>query len=239
MRLLSSLLWVFALPVFPIGGCTEVTTPNTVQLVRTIVDEFSGELIEGAVMCQAEADNCGTTDANGRVTLEVPANEKLSRTLEKDGYASTLIGGVFPGLLGEVGTTTMFPDTYLVEQSNRVETGYPPTDTGIIFVFLFVTFPGATFDLLDATGKRYYSDEEWDWSLDLTETVSRPPTPIAINHGDGGFVEVPSGDVQIEMGGTAERCTPFSGWPGDQINRVRQPVKEGFVTYAVIVCPPP
>jgi hypothetical protein len=75
-----------------------------------------------------------------------------------------------------------------------------------------------------------YNDEEGRRSLDLTETTS---------FGYGGFVEVPPGEFQINLGGTAQQCDLGSQWPGDVENSVAFPVRENYITGLTANCLPP
>ena len=84
-----------------------------------------------------------------------------------------------------------------------------------------------TFDLVDETARGFYADEEGSWSLDATATTST---------GLGGFVEVPPGEYQVEVGGTATICAPVIAWSGDAANRIKVPVKVGSVTIANMNC---
>jgi len=54
--------------------------------------------------------------------------------------------------------------------------------------------------------------------------------------GNGGFVEVGPGEVQVKIGGAAEGCVVGWGWPGDGSDTIRMPVVEGFSTYASVSC---
>ena len=57
--------------------------------------------------------------------------------------------------------------------------------------------------------------------------------------GIGGFTEVTPGEVQVKAGGTADRCIPrlSDGWPGDDMNTITLPVREGYVTHGILDCP--
>jgi hypothetical protein len=237
MRLIVRAVWVFALWVFAIGGCSEVAAVDTVQ-VRIVVAGEEGPL-EGALVCQTGTTNCVTTDAIGDATLgQLPANEKLSYTVEKQGYGSLL----YPIVTGSSGTSAsldsnMITDEVLTQQLANLDSFYPLRDTGGIRVIITPRFAGATFRLLNATGKAWYSDEEGNMSSELEATTSGEGCC-----GSGGFIEVGPGVFQIEIGGTAESCTLSTsfgtarGWPGDEVNRIEVPVREGFFTRAVLVC---
>jgi hypothetical protein len=156
MRLLARSLWLFALLGFPIGGCNEVTTPSpTLTLTvtgRPAPGEPSGPL-EGAQLCQTGTQNCEFSDANGKVTIELPINKEISWTLAKEGYG--------PKLVGEVTDESFDPDDpigmRLREEykiiADRLQTDYPNEGQGFISIRVISGFAGATFRLPDASGK--------------------------------------------------------------------------------------
>jgi len=229
------MLWVFALPAFLIGGCTEVTTPTTAPLTFAVAGKATedGPLValEGAQLCETGTANCEVSDARGEVTIDLPIGEESSYTLEREGYASYLVAYVMPADGYHGGTFEMAQNQLMVARHRSVNSPYPMISTGTILFGLASPFPGATFELVDATGEPFYVDEEINWRLDLTATTS---------YGWGGFVEVPPGDeFQIKLGGKADSCTPLWAWPGDVANTVIFPVLERYVTIASANCAPP
>lgn len=227
-------LWLSALPLFLVVGCTEVTeAPDTVQLTVTVSEGLpptAAAPIEGAELCQADTINCAFSGANGEASIELPANETLSWTLMREGYGSTVTPDVTDA---EFSTTTdwqLWTNEWYAENFARLMTPYPMAGTGGIYVLVLPQFAGVTFRLVDATGKGYYFDEEENLSPDLDATTSL---------GMGGFVEVQPGDFQVEVGGTAQRCVPGWAWPGDASNRITVPVRSGYMTTTVIRCSRP
>jgi len=229
MRLLARLLWV--LVVFPIGGCNEVTTP-TAPLLLTVTGydvDWEKAPLEGVEICETDTGNCKLTDANGQAALELPLDEEVSYTFEKNGYGSYILADLVRSD-GEQRGMGMRSDPHLKEQYDRVMSPYPMRGTGRILLQVSPGFAGVTFELVNATGQAYYYDEARNWSTALTETTDQ---------GWGGFVEVSPGDrFQVIYGGTAERCVPYVGWPGEA-NSVWFPVREGYTTTVDMSCPPP
>jgi len=247
MRALVRWLWVFALPAFPVGGCNEVTPPpDTVQVrfsVHDLLDEQA--TLEGATICQTETEppNCVTTSADGVATLELPANQKVSYTVEKEGYESLL----YPVLTGMAGVeynrgSWHLSNAWLADAFANLRSDYPMTDKGMIHVVIAPRFAGVTLDLVDATGKAWYKDEVDNWSASLQATTSGGIALVERFTSDGGFVEVVPGEHQVEIGGTALGCILGSGdglvlgWPGDAPNRVLVPVRAGFSTRTAVAC---
>jgi hypothetical protein len=122
-------------------------------------------------------------------------------------------------------------DALLETQYARVMSPYPPVGTGTVFVAVRALgdggIEGATLKLIGATGEAFYLDEDGHWALGLPATTSAA---------QGGFVEVSPGVVEVEIGGTASNCLVVYGWPSDSANTTRLPVREGFMTVAVVRC---
>jgi hypothetical protein len=233
---------VVAWVVVRIVGCADVDSTggsgdsDTTQLVLSI-GEGLGKLplvglppLEGVALCETDTPNCTTTDASGTATLELPANESVSWTLEREGYASQLTPAVTDGAFDPSQHWQMVTDEWMADLHERLMSTYPLTDRAMVWFFTVPPFPGVTFDLIDATGKQVYADEGGIFHLDREATTS---------FGQGGFLEVVSGEFEVEVGGTAERCGPFAAWPGSTSNRFTIPARAGYVTVAGFQCPLP
>jgi hypothetical protein len=246
MRLLTGSLWVLVVVILAIGGCNDVYTPPEMVEVRlTVAGEHEGEPIalEGANVCQMDTDtpNCVPTNANGSATLELPANQQLSYTVEKEGYGSLLYPVVMAATSANL-DANMATNEELSQQYANLDSVYPPRETGTIRIIFSPRFAGATVRLVDATAEEWYRDEEGNWRA--------PPDVEATTEGEGccgsgGFVEVGPGTFQVEIGGTAQGCAvtrnsgTLRGWPGEASNTVQVPVREGFETRTVVSCPVP
>jgi hypothetical protein len=186
-------------------------------------------VLEGARLCETGTENCGFSDASGTAEIQLPIGEESSYTVVKEGYASYLVAYVMGANGSQGGTFQMAHDRLMVARHKSAGAPYPMIGTGTIFSG--VAFRGGTFVLDDATGDRFYVDEDGNWNRDLDETT---------DEGWGGFVDVPPGDdFQIILGGTAQGCTPAWGWPGDVENRIRFPIREGYTTIVSANCPLP
>jgi hypothetical protein len=231
MRALDRLAWCF-LPLLVLG-CDSVTEGVSLSLAVNdgIEPGVPAVPLEGATICETGTANCVITDAQGRATLLLPPDEEISYTVEKDGYERTLFVDVTDGAFLSEQTRTLWPDELVAEWYEALRSQYPPTDLGTVFVTVNrPPFPGATFDLLDATGKAFYEEEFFRPRLDLEATTEAST---------GGFVEVPPGEREVALGGTAQGCTVVEGWPGSQPNRIRLPVVAGVLTAVVVACPRP
>ena len=87
-----------------------------------------------------------------------------------------------------------------------------------------------TFDLIDETTTPFYFEQDWTPSFDLAATTSV---------GQGGFVEQATEEYQVEYGGTATNCSVQIGWTGDAPNRVKVPVRAGYLSFSTMVCDEP
>ena len=234
MRLLARLLWVFAFVALAIGGCNDVyTPPETAPLNLTIVgadgssDPWILWPLEGVQLCVGDTkEKCEMSDANGLVIIELPVGQEIFYTLEKEGYDSILIPQVHPEG-GRTTWVTMWTKGLRATFYEFYESAYPRRGTGEIWMEVQPPpFPGATFDLVDATGKQYYDAEN---PLDATATA---------HWGIGGFLEVTPGTFEVEFGGTADHCAVDFGWPGGE-NSIRVPVRADHVSVVVLECAPP
>jgi hypothetical protein len=252
MRYLFGFLCVCALGMMPLVGCSETTgdggnggtagdggsgglggSGGTALLVvfPLDVDEQDNQTpLPGVNVCQTETANCDLSDFTGRAELQLPIDQEIGYTLEKQGYGSQLRADVLSAAEESL-SPWMRVDALLEAQYGRVMSPYPPeAGTGTVLVAVRAQgagLEGATIELIGATGKAFYRDENGHWSLDLTATTS---------FGQGGFVEVSAGEVEVEIGGTASNCVVLSGWPSDSANTVRLPVLVGFMTVAVVRC---
>jgi hypothetical protein len=161
--------------------------------------------------------------------------EEISITLEKEGYQSYLVAGVVPAAEPPVLTLSLATVERIETLHGLVMSPYPMEGTGDLIVVSAVPspFPGITLDLGEATGKGFYYDEGGMWDADLTATTSYGFGPW------GGFTEVSPGEVQVELGGTADGCVPVTGWPGDVDNSVRMPIRAGYLTHTIVSCEAP
>lgn len=230
MRLVTKLLWALL-----IVACSEVTSGTTAPITITIgtgPPRNSRVPLEGVGVCEMDTTNCAVTDVQGVTTLELPLNQETVYTLDKQGYASwleaTVISADQTALAANMPTAQDVADDHA-----RVMSPYPMRDTGTVGVQLIPGYEGATFELVAATGNAFYMDEAYDWSSDLTST-----TFVGI----GGFAEVTPGEVQVDIGGSAEACVRSGGgggWPSGEEDRIRVPIRDGYVTLAVVTCPLP
>ncbi|MGB5703182.1 MAG: hypothetical protein WBM48_10235 [Polyangiales bacterium] len=211
------------------GGAGETAT---LQVLPMELDEDGEQVrLAGVRICEVDTNNCGVSDGLVPVELLVPANREISFTQEREGYDPLLRSDVMPPGLTIV-VPVMTPAAPVAEQFEGLMSPYPMEGTGAVFLIVWGgaagdPIRGATVELVDGTGKRFYIDGEGTWSADLTATTVR---------GVGGFLEVAPGEAQVRIGGAATDCEVFRGWPGDEENTIRMAVQEGFTTSARVLC---
>jgi hypothetical protein len=214
------------------GGDPEITAT---LLINTFEVPAEGEFrpLEGVRICQLDTDNCVTSSEAGRAALDLPANQEVAYTAEKEGFGSFLTAFVFDDNFRGVTSEPMHTDEQLAVIAAELEVQYPWT-SGILGANTLPQLPGATFELLNATGKSFYGDMRgYSLEPDSTSGVTVWPAPL----GSGGFAELAEDEYQVEFGGAAAGCSVISfGWPGDAPNRVRIPVRVGYIAYGSLRC---
>jgi len=178
-------------------------------------------------VCQTDTDNCVKTNALGRATLSLPGQSEISYTIEKEGYDRVLKPDVTDvDFLDDV-KVALWPDELAKDWYEMAGSRYPLTNTGDVNIGILPTAPYATVDLVDASGERYYAEQ---WGSPNPELEATTMT------GNAGFVGIAPGEFQIELGGWAQVCTPLLSWPGDKPNRIRFPVRAGYLTEMNVLC---
>jgi len=216
------------------GGSAQTVT------VELAVFEFApGEAnvpVPDAEVCVLDSSNCATSDAEGLVTLQVPANAETGFTVIAAGFTPTIA----PQTTTDEDLTNLTPllaDTLATALAAILNTPYPFEGTGAVALSVLVApvtdddngISGVTLTA-DRTATSYYLDEDEFPSLDLTETIA--PS------GAGGYIELAAGTLEITLGGTASNCIIVSGWAGSDASSVRVPIEVGFFTQAFVTCDP-
>jgi len=186
--------------------------------------------LEGAEACETDTTNCVVTDENGEATLNLQPNEEVSFSVTKDGYEPKLKVDETDEDFHSSQGVNLERDELVEARYESVMSEYPPTGVGTVRVGLEPAIEGATCELIGATGKAFYVDEEGQWSLDLEATTSS---------GKCGFLEVPPGEFQIEIGGAGSGCVPKQAWPRDAEDSIRFLVRDGYLTALSVGCPTP
>ena len=215
------------------GGADMVMLSVSVTEAQSLVP--AGPAFEGVELCETDTTNCATTDADGLASIMVPAGKEISYTLEKDGYMPYLVADVTDETLFDVtGPWAMYSDDLTTEMFEALGIVSPTGgQVGLRAVSggLVNGIADATFDLVDEAATPFYNAEgNWAPSFDLTATTSI---------GQGGFAEQSAGEYQVAFGGTATNCSPQIAWPGDAPNRIKIPVKVGYMTFSTMDCDQP
>ncbi len=212
------------------AGMTEgVVLTATVTQAPSLDDKlFDGPPLEGAELCEADTDNCATSDAAGAMQIMVRANQEITYTLSKDGFVTYLIGDVSePPTLGA--TWPMISDALMATESERVGFDWPSED-GLVALAVFDLQPGVTWETVGEESTLYYMDEDGIAQTDLSETTS---------FGRGGAYDVSPGVQVVEFGGAAMNCETAIAWPESGENRIRVPVRAEHISYGSMNCDDP
>ena len=227
-------------------GCADVSESQTYSWkIEGSGPDMMPILLAGVEICELGSNNCVETDVNGRAEITVPRDQEIVFTLEKDGYGSILRPDVSdetvgPSIVVDPVEARMYPDDQLAEIAERLGVRYPWTDGVVGFNVPNNPLVGGTFAPVGATvgvvGESFYYDVGLrEYRLDLSATTGVDGAHRLPLH-EGGFLEVAPGEHLFEYGGTASGCTSSWGWRADASNRVRVPVRTGFVTYTSMVC---
>lgn len=199
--------------------------------------------IEGVELCEAGTDNCAMSDVLGSTRIDVPADQEVAFTIEKEGYGSWLTASVSDGSRETSTTRRMYTNEQLEAVADQLNTDYPWTGGIVGLVNNPSETEGLTFAAVGSTVGEvgevfYYDSEAEEYSSDL-EAGTAVEANWYLPLGAGGFTEVTPGEQQFELGGTAGDCEPSWAWAGDAQNTIRLPVREGYRTYGSMRCDQP
>jgi hypothetical protein len=194
--------------------------------------------------CGVRVNNCVTSNVVGRAVLDLPANQEVVYTLKKDGYGPIVHGRLTDETFGGTAGGPMVPDEQLDALAEQLGTPYPWEGGIVTFNLSPSARVGAMFlpvgSTVDAVGEAFYYDVETErYRTDLEATTGLPLAwDFAL--GEGGFIKVTPGEQEFEFGGMAGDCLFRGwGWPGGGPNRLRVPVLEGHITFALMRCTGP
>lgn len=208
------------------GGCGsgENTSPATIRVTEYLSQSNLNTPMPDATICQTDTENCVMTDAEGMATIELPSDSEVSYTITKEGYGSYLISDVNDGRVDH--RFIMYGDEELARLAPLMGTTYPWTDTGIMILRVY-SEPGVVFDLVGQSDTPFYFSNGDTPSTELDATTA---------DGRGGFTDLAEGEYQVEFVDPQVLCRSFTAWPGDMDNRVKVPVKPGYISYASMAC---
>jgi hypothetical protein len=242
-----------------VGGTGGTPPPATWTMYYGFVSNNPADPpLEGVEVCAEYEDatkRCETSDAAGRATLEVRTNTPFTLTVERQGYGSQIFGWT----IGEqhygaswypdepISNFVLWPDAQLAAVAAELETPYPLLEDGMVGLTCCaeeeVVLAGVTFapvgPTIDDVGDAFYATAPPDqYSLGLVETPAAFLWPSAMPLLEGGFTKVAPGVQQFEISGAVGNCRG-GGWPSDTANRIRVPVRAGFITRGYFNCSAP
>ncbi len=219
-----------------IGGAQPETIGFTVTLTDALSDEPTG--LEGVEVCAAERDDvpCATSDADGFVAMELPANSELMLRCSGGGYGpmymtwsigeSDIAAGQF-GLIAE----DRMPPLFAIAGADE----WP--EKGAIIVNVYddleersTRVAGATFTISpDDGGGPVYVNEQ---------PLPDPELQATTLGGPAVFFDLQDGEVEIAIAHTERTCGAGFGWPGASPVSLRSRIFAGGLSSITFVCPP-
>lgn len=216
------------LPNTGCGGSSEPPTEVTVRVTEFVALSDLEDPMPGAEVCETDTNNCVRTDETGLATIELPSDSEVSYTITKEGYGSYLVSDVTNADLEH--WFWMYTEEELARLSQLMGTTYPWTDSGIVLLRVYNGVnnePGVMFDLVGESNNQFYFVNGDTPSTGIDATTQ---------DGRGGFTDVTAGEYQVEFRNAQIPCRAFTAWPGDMDNRVRVPVKAGYISYSSMSC---
>lgn len=235
------LIRALAIGLVLFAGCGDDSNDaDTVTVALTVV-EFepltTDTPLEGAEVCVADTANCATSDADGMVTMEVPANAEIVFEVTAAGYGPTLTPQTTTDQDVATQLSPLLADSVVSLLAGILDTPYPFEGTGVIAISTLVEPVDA--DGNGIAGVTYTPDQTLvSYYLDQDEIPRLDGTATAEPSGAGGFIEVAAGTYEVTLGGTASNCVVVAGWPGSGESSVRLPVRAGFITQGIVTCDP-
>ncbi|MGB5701625.1 MAG: hypothetical protein WBM48_02315 [Polyangiales bacterium] len=217
------------------GGGGTATVQLDLQVIEFEPGADTDPPFEGAEVCVADTTNCGTSDADGMVTLQIPANSELELLVTAEGYGPTLTPQTTTDEDITTQQTPLISDATLTVLAGALGTEYPLGENGLVALSVLTApitadnngIAGVTLTP-DPAATVYYLDENEIPRTDISATTE--PS------GAGGLIEVAPGTYELELGATASNCVVVAGWPGSSASSVSLPVRAGFITQGFMTC---
>jgi len=207
----------------------------TVKLVGSVVTR-AGAPLAGADVC---ADGhpeipCLKSDAQGKFSLDVPAEADVAASVVKMGYVSVLFP-IATGRSDVEGVVLSLPAAgERLAMYRRFGAKVPDATSGYLNAFVGTSTsplgaPGVTVSIAPATGTGpFYLADDGSPAPGAKET-SRSSVAL--------FANLTPGTVTVTFAGPGMRCAPtFGGWKTAAPNAVRVPIAPGFETHVAEAC---
>lgn len=214
----------FVLPAAGCGGSDQEQVAVAVRVTEYVTTaDQEGPMVDAEV-CETDTDNCVMTGEDGRVMLNLPDNSEISYTITKEGYGSYLVSDVTDSRIEH--WFRMYNDEEVERLAGLMGTTYP-LNGGIIVLRAYSDEPGVMFDLVGESANQFYFLNGNTPSTEIDSTTA---------DGRGGFTDLGDGVHEVDFVADPVNCRDFSAWPSDVDNRVKVPVKAGYISYASMSC---
>jgi hypothetical protein len=211
----------------------------TIVFSVQVVDALEKELtpLPGIEVCVAERPEveCATSDAEGRLTIELPADSELMLRCEGDDYGPAYMTWTIGEKDIDAGTFSLIDQTrmpFFVSLSGGTE--WP--DKGAIAVNVYDDLEdrtrrvaGATFSIAPSGGggPTYVGTEQLP-DQELTESTEGGPAL---------FYDLDDGEVTITIAHPSSTCRGGFGWHNDEPTELRSQIFAGGLSFITFVCP--
>ena len=214
----------FALPNTGCGASDEPQAAVSVRVTEyvTLADQVNPMV--DAEVCETDTENCVMTGEDGMAMINLPDNAEVSYTITKEGYGSYLVSDVTDSRIEH--WFRMYNDEEVERLAGLMGTTYP-LDGGIILLRGYSDDPGVMFDLVGGSSNQFYFLTGDTPSTEIDSTTA---------DGRGGFTDLADGVYEVDFVGAPVECRDFSSWPSEVANRVRVPVKDGYISYSSMSC---
>lgn len=215
----------------------EPSGATSISFQVAFADAQNGNALEGVEICAAGRDDvpCATSDANGAVQLDLPANSELMLRCQSATHGPaymTLAIGEDDMDVGKFGLLAKTSQTLLMALSGAKDTKNHGTITVNVYTDLVKRderVAGGSATVFPDTGKPavYVSDSK----------IPDPSLQAMTLGGPGVFVDVPPGDAVVTFSHPSVVCGPGFGWPTDDALSLATQVFPGAISNVTFVCP--
>lgn len=221
-------------------ACDDTAEPEAFVAFTVVfadaVSPASGPLA-GVEVCVAERDDlaCANSDADGRVTLDVPADAAILLRCERDTHGPAFMTWQTGDVDIDAGTFSLLGKPFQSGLVNAAGATTWPT-TGAITANIYedlvnrdVRVADATVTITPSAAVTYVS----------AERVPDPDLTASTLGGPAIFYDLADGtEVTLTISHPSRTCTGGFGWPTDDSKALRTRVYAGALTNVTFVCLP-
>jgi hypothetical protein len=223
---------------------TDAVSSDTSELARAattvtakglVTDRVTFNPIQGASVCVVgnAALACGTSDANGGYSLQVPANSNVAVIIKEQNHVDNYLTFTTTDATFDLGPLRVMDkqfDATFAQQAGGVR----DTMTGELVVAVFDQFPNpgtviehVSLETSGGAGHMFYTDAQGVPSGSLTETSTR---------GTAGVVNMRPGTYTMWLTHPSMNCTNAIAWNTPSGDGMKTQIFPGATTVVYAVC---